>query len=213
MMLFKGVPDFRGKNIKQVTYYQNWWRHVSKQDRDKGGWCFCWSFGVCLLVGLFFSCLICFCALLSYSEFRDQIPKNNAICGQRSVSQGPGKIYFKKMIHSLLTAVHLKRDEFCKGAQTKTAECKDRPIFTRGLMRHILFYLMLNLYNSNCSERMAIAHWVEVVTKSQYAVNFLTNRRCVTNSLHLSFIWSIFFLSLQKHNKTINKLLKSFKYS
>lgn len=138
MMLFKGVPDFRGRNIEQVTYCQNWRKHTSKQDRDKAGDAFAGILGVCLLVYFFLFDLF-LCSPVIFFEFRDQIPKNNAICGQRSVSQGPGKIYFTKVIHSLLTAVHLKRDEFCKGAQTKTAECKDRPIFTKGLMRHILF--------------------------------------------------------------------------
>lgn len=152
---------------------------MSKQDRDKGGDALAGVFGVCWLVYFF---PVWFVSVLSchilWVQGSDQILKNNAIYGQRSVSQGPGKIYFKKMIHSLLTAVHLKRDEFCKGAQTKTAEFKDRPIFPRGLMSHILSYLMLNLYNSNYSERMAIVHWVEVVTQleSQYAFNFLTNR-------------------------------------
>ena len=45
---------------------------------------------------IFFLFDLFLCSPVIFFEFRDQIPKNNAICGQRSVSQGPGKIYFKK---------------------------------------------------------------------------------------------------------------------
>lgn len=83
------------------------------------------------------------------------------------------------MIHRLLTAVLFKDVNSARELKPKQLDVKTGPIFTRELSSCISFCLMPDLCNSDCSERVAIVHCIQVVNPNMlecwYAFNFLNN--------------------------------------
>ena len=74
------------------------------------------------------------CSPVTFFEFREQIRslKTMQFMVRDQWVKGQERFILKKMIHSLLTAVHLKRDEFCKGAQPKELNLKTGPFSPEG---------------------------------------------------------------------------------
>lgn len=141
----------------------------TRQGRHTNGSVLIWGF---LFFCFFFFCFVPVNCWTHHSNLRvrQRVSKSNAICDQRSANLSPKMITLKNERNSLMMAILLGRYKFGRGTQTKAV--KTGP-FSLKLSSCISSYLMLDLYNSNCSERVAIVHWVEIANNSVWIPVYL----------------------------------------